>query len=161
MGTTYAQDVAACTQHVLKGDEHQWESARLTFERTVANLHGPQRPPEGKVSIRQWARDVEVYGHQYFANLRRVWEEFGAQRDKLSFAEAFNRVVGRDKATSWQTMEAEVDALCAHYVTTFRKYEGMETDETDDGRVVKVTQQSFARHMGIPQATFRRWLTKS
>ena len=61
---------------------------------------------------------------------------------------------------------SEIIAQCGNYregfVAIFRQYEGQATDEKDGaGRVVKVTMNSFAEHMSIPSATFRRWVINS
>jgi hypothetical protein len=62
---------------------------------------------------------------------------------------------------SWSEIEAECGDYRAGFVAIFRKYEGQPTDEKDEqGRTVKVTRTAFARHMGIPETTFRGW-TKS
>lgn len=59
----------------------------------------------------------------------------------------------------WSQIEAECGDYRAGFVATFRKYEGMETDERDgSNRIVKVTVATFASHTGIPETTFRRWL---
>jgi hypothetical protein len=59
----------------------------------------------------------------------------------------------------WTDIVAECGNYKAGFVTTFRKYEGMTTDERDgSNRVVKVTMASFAEHMGIPRPTFQRWV---
>jgi hypothetical protein len=43
-----------------------------------------------------------------------------------------------------------------------RRYEGQVTDEVDsEGRPVRVTLRSFARHIGIPMATLRGWIERS
>lgn len=63
--------------------------------------------------------------------------------------------------TTWSQIEAECEATGyrERLVEVFRKYEGQPTDENDEqGRTVKVTAQSFARHMGIPETTFRGWI---
>lgn len=57
---------------------------------------------------------------------------------------------------------AEIEAECGNYrdgfVNVFRRHEGQATDEKDgQGRTVKVTATSFARHMGIAESTFRGW----
>jgi hypothetical protein len=60
----------------------------------------------------------------------------------------------------WSQIEAECGNYRDGFVATFRKYEGQDTDETDDAsRRVKVTVASFARHAGIPERTFRRWVS--
>src|SRR5215216_6256054 len=62
---------------------------------------------------------------------------------------------------TWSEIEAEADAsgYRERLVAVFRKYEGQPTDETtEQGHIVKVTMTSFARHMGIPDTTFRHWL---
>lgn len=61
----------------------------------------------------------------------------------------------------WSEIEAECQGFRAALVSTFRKYEGQPTDEKDgNGRTVKVTATSFARHMGIAEQTFRAWVKK-
>lgn len=58
----------------------------------------------------------------------------------------------------WSEIEAECGDFRTGFVSTFRKYEGQPTDEKDgQGRTVKVTASSFARHMGIADRTFRDW----
>lgn len=60
---------------------------------------------------------------------------------------------------SWDTIESECGDYKERLVATFRKYEGMDTDErTAQGHVVKVTMASFARHAGIDKAVFYRWV---
>lgn len=59
----------------------------------------------------------------------------------------------------------EITAECGNYrdgfVGVFRKYEGELTDERDgQGRRVKVTASTFARHFGIEPKTFLRWVAK-
>jgi hypothetical protein len=62
----------------------------------------------------------------------------------------------------WAEIEAEVGNYREGFVTTFRKYEGQATDEKDaQGRTVKVTVSSFARHMKIPVPTFRAWTKRA
>ena len=44
----------------------------------------------------------------------------------------------------------------------FRKYEGELTDEVDaNGRPVRVTSRSFARHVGVPVKTLKAWVERS
>jgi len=65
-------------------------------------------------------------------------------------------------AIPWSQIEAECGDYRAGFVESFRKYEGQSTDEKDDqGRTVKVTMASFARHAGIPEQTFRRWVSST
>jgi hypothetical protein len=62
---------------------------------------------------------------------------------------------------SWSDIEAECCGFREGLVATFRKYEGMETDERDAAnRVVKVTMASFARHMGVAEGTFNDWVSR-
>jgi len=59
----------------------------------------------------------------------------------------------------WSEIEAECGNFRAGFVATFRKYEGQITDEKDaQGRTVKVTVSSFARHVGVPESTFKDWV---
>ena len=59
----------------------------------------------------------------------------------------------------WSQIEAECGDFREGFVAIFRKYEGFPTDENDErGRTVKVTQASFARHVGVPENTFRDWV---
>jgi hypothetical protein len=61
---------------------------------------------------------------------------------------------------SWSEIEAECGGYREGFVAVFRKYEGQATDEKDaKNRTVKVTASSFARHVGIPEQTFRRWVS--
>jgi transposase-like protein len=63
---------------------------------------------------------------------------------------------------SWAEIEAECGGFRDGFVATFRKYEGQDTDEkTAQGRTVKVTIASFARHMGIHEDTLNWWIRKS
>lgn len=60
---------------------------------------------------------------------------------------------------TWSQIESECGDYRAGFVATFRKYEGRDTDEIDgNNQIVKVTIASFARHAGIDDRTFRRWL---
>ena len=62
-------------------------------------------------------------------------------------------------SVTWVEIEAECGDFRAGFVATFKKYEGWATDEKDAaGRVITVTVSSFARHMGIPDGTFRDWV---
>ena len=59
----------------------------------------------------------------------------------------------------WTDIEDEVGDYKNGFVSTFKKYEGMDTDARDGAnRVVKVTISSFANQFGIPETTFRRWV---
>jgi hypothetical protein len=59
----------------------------------------------------------------------------------------------------WSQIEAECGDYRSGFVATFRKYEGQPTDEVDGrSRRVVVTVASFARHVGIPEPTFREWV---
>jgi len=59
----------------------------------------------------------------------------------------------------WSQIEAECGDFRDGFVATFRTYEGQPTDEIDGNNMrVVVTVTSFARHAGIPETTFRRWL---
>lgn len=63
---------------------------------------------------------------------------------------------------TWERIEAECDGYREGFVAVYRKYEGESTDEKDrQGRTVKVTVKSFARHSGIPESTFGGWARKS
>lgn len=63
------------------------------------------------------------------------------------------------KQIKWSEIEAECGDFRAGFVATFRKYEGLPTDEKDArGRTIKVTAASFARHVGVNDDTFRRWI---
>jgi hypothetical protein len=60
---------------------------------------------------------------------------------------------------SWAEIDAECGPYRDRFVTVFQKYEGMPTDEKDaKGRTIKVSIPSFARHMGIAEPTFRKWV---
>jgi hypothetical protein len=59
---------------------------------------------------------------------------------------------------NWADIVAECGDYKAAFVATFRKYEGMPTNERDGRGVVKVTQKTFAEHMGVPVKTFQRWV---
>lgn len=62
----------------------------------------------------------------------------------------------------WSQIVAECDGYRAGFVAVFRQYEGQPTDERDGaGRIVKVTVNSFAAHVGIHSETFRRWTKMS
>lgn len=62
----------------------------------------------------------------------------------------------------WVDIEAECGDFRAGFVATFKKYEGQPTDEKDKaGRRVKVQVASFARHVGIPERTFRDWVEQN
>lgn len=62
----------------------------------------------------------------------------------------------------WTEIEAECDGYREGFVAIFRKYEGQPTDEKDaQGRTVKVSQSSFARHAGIPESTFKDWVKQA
>ncbi len=59
----------------------------------------------------------------------------------------------------WQDIEQECGGFREGFVRIFKRYEGQPTDERDgSNRAVRVTQASFARHVGIPEQTFRQWL---
>jgi hypothetical protein len=63
---------------------------------------------------------------------------------------------------TWSQIEAECGDYREGFVAIYRKYEGMPTDEKDaQGRAVKVTMASFARHMKIPERTFMDWVSKT
>lgn len=62
---------------------------------------------------------------------------------------------------SWSEIEAEAQGFRQGLVALYRKYEGQDTDEKDaQGRTVKVTTASFARHMGVAERSFHRWTKK-
>jgi hypothetical protein len=62
---------------------------------------------------------------------------------------------------TWSEIIGECGNYKAGLVAVFRKYEGLPTDERDGRGTVKVTQESFARHMGIPIQTFRDWVKRA
>lgn len=60
---------------------------------------------------------------------------------------------------TWDQITAECEGYRAGFVAVYEKYKGQTTDERDKSdRVVKVTVSSFARHMGIAETTFKRWV---
>lgn len=62
----------------------------------------------------------------------------------------------------WSQIEAECDGYREGFVAIYRKYEGMPTDEKDaQGKTIRVTQASFARHMKIPESTFKNWMKRT
>ena len=62
------------------------------------------------------------------------------------------------KVVKWADIIAECGTYKAGFVATFQKYEGMPTDAVVRGKVVMVTQKSFADRNGIDRATFMRWV---
>jgi hypothetical protein len=65
----------------------------------------------------------------------------------------------------WSKIDSEVEEFQSGYrsvfVSIFKKYEGMETDERDGAnRVVKVTVRGFARRYGIGETTFQTWVSQ-
>lgn len=62
------------------------------------------------------------------------------------------------KKVKWKEIEAEADGYKAGFVSLYQKYEGMPTDKVVRGKVVMVTERSFADHFGIDPETFRRWV---
>lgn len=63
---------------------------------------------------------------------------------------------------TWTEIDNECGDYKAAFVETFNKYKGQSTDErTEQNKVVMVTVSSFARHQGIDERTFRRWIKKS
>jgi hypothetical protein len=63
---------------------------------------------------------------------------------------------------TWDQITAECDGYRAGFVAVFRKYEGEPTDEKDgQGRTIKVTAASFARHNGIGERSFQRWVKEA
>jgi hypothetical protein len=61
----------------------------------------------------------------------------------------------------WSDIKEQYEGLEVGFrervVALFRKYEGQDTDEKVRGKVVLVSQRSFAEHMGIAQRTFSNW----
>jgi len=57
--------------------------------------------------------------------------------------------------------EKEAKGFRTRVVEIFLKYEGLDTDEKNRGKTVKVTVASFARHMGIAPRTFADWVEKA
>lgn len=66
---------------------------------------------------------------------------------------------GEQVGIRWSDIEAECGNYRDGFVAVFRKYEGEPTDEKDgQGRTVKVSVESFARHFGFDPKAFRRWV---
>jgi hypothetical protein len=59
---------------------------------------------------------------------------------------------------TWDQITAECDGFRAGFVAVYEKYKGQETDEKVSGRTTKVTMASFARHAGIAESTFSKWV---
>lgn len=63
-----------------------------------------------------------------------------------------------EAVVTWDEILEDCAGFREGFVRRFRKYEGQPTDEKDgQGRAVKVTIASFARHAGIAERTFRDW----
>jgi hypothetical protein len=63
---------------------------------------------------------------------------------------------------TWSEIIAECGNYRSGFVAVFRRYEGQPTDAlTEQGHVVKVTVQSFARHVGVEATTFRDWIKRA
>ncbi len=63
------------------------------------------------------------------------------------------------EVVSWSQIKSECDGYRAGFVKIFRKYETSPTDALDArGRAIKVSQASFAEHLGIDASTFKRWV---
>lgn len=66
---------------------------------------------------------------------------------------------------NWTDIDNEVEIFQNGYregfIAIFKKYEGQDTDHvTTQNKVVKVTVTSFANRYGIPETTFRRWISE-
>lgn len=77
--TNYADQVAAAAAALTRGEDANWELARLTFENTRAHGHGEQ---PGRVTMEQWCADVSTSSHRRFGKAtghtyKRIWERFG------------------------------------------------------------------------------------
>jgi hypothetical protein len=63
--------------------------------------------------------------------------------------------------TRWADIVTECGNYKAGFVAIYLSHINEKTDEKDKyGRVVTVTEASFARHMGIPQQTFHDWVER-
>jgi hypothetical protein len=71
---------------------------------------------------------------------------------------ASDAIVGQDE----DQIVAECDGYRAGFVAVFPKYEGQPTDDLDgQGRPLKVSRVTFARHLGISNVAFGRWVEKA
>lgn len=94
---TYKQQVEAAAAALKRGDDANWELARLTDENTKAG-RGPG-VESGRVDMATWCGDVaqrsgRAFGERTGKFYRRVWREFGHLRSQTSWSEAYWEVRG-------------------------------------------------------------------
>lgn len=120
---TYEQQVAAAAAALKKGEDANWELARLTYENT--NRPHEQRRP-GRVSHATWAADVkEASGRRFSDQTSRkysaMWERFGSTKVRPSWTDAWYELVPRDAGEAMR--ERATDTHIAKEASPERKRE--------------------------------------
>jgi hypothetical protein len=97
---SYQDNVRAASAALSRGEDANWELARLTFE--VCGDAGPGRPTQERVGLRQWASDVSAasgrrFGYDAARHYRDIWVRFGndAQgRHSIPWTDAYSEIRG-------------------------------------------------------------------
>jgi hypothetical protein len=94
---SYQDNVSAAAAALTRGEQANWDLARLTCASTAAMGERPQPPMT--VSLAQWAKDVqERSGRRFSATTasfyRRLWIEYGEREDRPTWAEAHEALQG-------------------------------------------------------------------
>jgi hypothetical protein len=94
---SYQDNVSAAAAALTRGEQANWELARLTCTSTAAPGERPQPPVT--VSLAQWAKDVQQHSGRRFSATtasfyRRLWLEYGTREDRPSWAEAHAELQG-------------------------------------------------------------------
>jgi hypothetical protein len=89
--------VGAAAAALTRGEQANWELARLTCITTAGPGERPQPPMS--VSLAQWAKDVQgLSGRRFSATTasvyRRLWLEYGEREDRPTWAEAHAALQG-------------------------------------------------------------------
>jgi hypothetical protein len=97
---SYQDNVRAAAAALTRGEDANWELARLTFD--VCGDAGPGRPSADRVGLRQWSSDVarasgRRFGYDTARYYRDIWIRFGNDdpgRHLPSWSEAYAEIRG-------------------------------------------------------------------
>ncbi len=109
--TTYTEAVEEAAAALKRGEDANWELARLTYENTLMQGNAMSQP--GKVNMEQWCADVRrASGRRFSAKSGRVykaiWSEYGRHLDgdHLPWSEAYDGVQGGTVAERFEKTHA-------------------------------------------------------
>jgi hypothetical protein len=151
---SYQDNVRAAAAALTRGEDANWELARLTFENT--SFRGQT---SGTVSVQQWSDDIRSasgrsFGVKAAMNYRAIWERFGELSPgtvRPEWGEAYTEIRGGTVAE--RMVEADFNRALTH-ATPEQKREVFQRIVREEPTVVQQAWQDTDTNIALSEA---RW----